>query len=102
MVRLVDYIVETDEDVQFGTCEICMHTGSLTTGTYVFEDDNKNILEIPAGEWYCGDYDDLYDVYNVPKLAYFIQCLEIDSLELLEKNMYDIHRLYRHLKEIVD
>lgn len=38
-VKLVDYKYEVEHDVEFGTCEICMSTGDLEYGVFVFEDD---------------------------------------------------------------
>lgn len=53
--KLIDIKQETEE-VEFGTCELCMWVGDLTTEHYVFEDENGKIITIEGGCWDWGDY----------------------------------------------
>lgn len=50
-VKLVDYKHEVEHDVEFGTCELCMSTGDLRYGVFVFEDESGERIEITNGEW---------------------------------------------------
>lgn len=54
--KLIDILSHHEDDVQFGTCELCFHTGSLDTETMVLEDENGKIYELELGYWSWGDY----------------------------------------------
>lgn len=98
MIKLVDYTSETKE-VTFGTCEVCMRTGTLTEEAYIFRNDNGEKLAIPVGHWSWGDYDIYYDVKNVIKFGDFIEKLELKTLKELQDNFPTIHQLYVDLYE---
>ena len=52
MTKLVDVYSEDYEDVQFGTCELCMYTADLTVDSYLFEDEETgDTLLIEGGYW---------------------------------------------------
>ena len=36
--KLID-IISSTEKVEFGTCDLCMYVGDLTTESYAFEDE---------------------------------------------------------------
>ena len=99
MVRLVNFKTEIEEDVEFGTCELCFSTGDLTRYFYIFEDNKGKQLSIESGQWSWGDYFEHYDVENVVQFGEFIGRLQIKDLESLESNFAYIHSLYRELEE---
>lgn len=99
MIRLVDFRTEGEENVQFGTCELCFSSGVLDREFYVFEDDNGEQLDIECGYWSWGYYTYEYEVENVVRFGDFINRLQIKDLESLESNFAYIHSLYKDLEE---
>ena len=43
--KLID-IISSTEKVEFGTCDLCMYVGDLTTESYVFEDEKGEKITI--------------------------------------------------------
>lgn len=56
--RLVDVINEVEENVQFGTCDLCFSFGSHHYDVVVVEDENDNEFKEEMGFWDYGDYID--------------------------------------------
>lgn len=78
--KLIDIETETEE-VEFGTCELCMGIGDLTTDHYVFEDENGIRITVEGGEWDWGDYSHYtYSDINVIDFAAYISTLDIDDI----------------------
>lgn len=68
-VRLLAFREDTEYDVTFGSCEICMHTGTAENPVYTFEftdteTGEKEVRDINGYEWDWGDYSTVY-IYNV-------------------------------------
>lgn len=72
MIKLIDIRIETEEDVQFGTCELCFSVGDLDVSYFVFQDDTGTQKEVEAGYWSWGDYIYLYYIENTPRFAEFL------------------------------
>lgn len=86
-VRLLDYN-EYSEDVTFGTCEICMHSGNADNPTFTFEFTDTDTGEKTASnvygyEWDFGDY---YTVY-ISNVARFGDWLENNTVTVDTKDM---------------
>lgn len=96
MVKLVDLRSETTSDVTFGTCEICMRTGSLYQEWFVFEDGDGNTYEIETGGWDWGDYDYYYEVENLADFCQFILDKQIPDFKTLEDQFSDLYYEYKH------
>ena len=94
MVKLVDLRSETTENVEFGTCEYCMSTGTLTQEWLVFEDAKGDIHEISTGGWEWGDYDCYYYIENLADFCQFISDKNIPSFEKLEEIFSEIYEEY--------
>ena len=67
-VRLLDYN-EYSQETTFGSCEICMYTGTAENPTFTFEFTDTDTGEKTASnvygyEWDWGDYHTV-DIYNV-------------------------------------
>ena len=80
--KLIDIYLRTEEDVEFGTCELCMYVGDLTTQNFVFQDEKGKTITLEGGEWDWGSY--YYFTYvdvNVIEFAEYISQLEIKDLE---------------------
>lgn len=99
MVRLVDFISEVEEDVEFGTCELCFRTSDLHREFFVFKDDEGRELEIETGGWSWGDYDIYYPIDNIPDFAHFINKKNILSLQWLEDNFDEMYYEYMEERE---
>ena len=81
--KLIDIYSNTEEDVEFGTCELCMYIGDLTTEHYVFEDEDGKRTTLEGGEWDWGSYSNYaYRNVNVIDFAEYIRTLDIENLEL--------------------
>ncbi len=81
--KLIDIYSNTEEDVEFGTCELCMYIGDLTTEHYVFEDEDGKRTTLEGGEWDWGSYSNYaYRNVNVIDFAEYISTLDIENLEL--------------------
>ena len=79
--KLIDIKQETEE-VEFGTCELCMYICDLTTEHYVFEDENGKIITIEGGCWNWGDYINYaYADINILDFAAYISTLDIKDIE---------------------
>lgn len=67
-VRLLDYN-EYSQETTFGTCEVCMRTGTAENPTFTFEftdtdTGEKTATNVYGYEWDWGDYHTV-DIYNV-------------------------------------
>ena len=79
--KLIDIETETEE-VTFGTCELCMSIGDLTTDHYVFEDENGVRITVEGGEWDWGNYYHYtYSDINIIDFAAYISTLDIDDID---------------------
>ena len=94
MIKLVDLRSETTFDVTFGTCELCMHTGTLNEEWFVFEDDKGNTCEIATGGWDWGDYYCYYEVENLADFCQFILDKKIPDFKTLEEQFSDLYYEY--------
>lgn len=93
-VKLVDYKYEVEHDVEFGTCELCISTGDLEYGVFVFEDDFGEHLEITNGEWSWGDWLDDYHIENIPRFADFFNKRKVEKLEDVEVSLMEAYNDY--------
>ena len=78
--KLID-ILSSTEKVEFGTCDLCMYIGDLTTESYVFEDEKGEKITIEGGVWNWGDYMRFtYVDVNVIDFAEYISGLDIKDI----------------------
>lgn len=90
-VKLVDIVTEVEENVSFGTCELCFSVGALHKDLLVFRDNSGEELTIEMGGWDWGDYVPMYRIDNVVHFASYINSLNIQTLEGLKENFYDYY-----------
>lgn len=86
-VRLLDYNAYSEE-ATFGTCEICMHTGTAENPTFTFEftdteTGEKDVRDVEGYMWDWGDYFTVY-IFNV---ALFGDWLEDNTVTVDTKDM---------------
>lgn len=86
-VRLLDYN-EYSQETTFGTCDICMYTGTATNPTFTFEftdteTGEKTVRDVRGYEWDWGDYSTV-DISNV---ALFGDWLEDNTVTVTTNNM---------------
>lgn len=93
-VRLIDIIRETEEDVEFGTCELCFSVGNLDTETLIFQDGKGKQLEYELGSWSWGDYIQNYYIDNIIDFANFINEKKIMSLDEIQINFDKLYDEY--------
>ena len=57
-IKLID--VETDEEeVEFGTCELCFSTGTVSNPVFVFKTESGKSFKVNGYEWSWGDYSEV-------------------------------------------
>ena len=91
--KLIDVEQVHEDDVQFGTCELCMLMGSLDYDVLKFEDENGKEYLISTGEWDWGDFIEYIHIDNYILFAEFIRDRDY-PVEQIDKwgrsNMIDI------------
>lgn len=96
-VRLLDYN-EYSEYTNFGTCELCMHTGTAENPTFTFEftdtdTGEKTVDDVKGYMWSWGDYFTA-SIYNVPLFGDWLE----DNTVTVTTNDMD----YGDLQELAD
>lgn len=86
-VRLLDYN-EYSEETTFGTCDLCMGTGTASNPTFTFEftdteTGEETVRDVEGYFWDWGDYFTV-DIYNV---ARFGDWLEDNTVTVTTKDM---------------
>lgn len=103
--KVVDYVSNVEE-VEFGTCELCFHTGYAEQGHLVIEDELGKKEDIPLYQW---DWGDCYEIYidNVVDFSHWLSqkneppLEEIDNLfSWLSNLVSDYHEEKRKSKLI--
>ena len=84
-VRLLDYN-EYSQETTFGTCEICMYTGTAENPTFTFEftdtdTGEETVSDVRGYMWDWGDYHTV-DIYNVITFGDWLEdnTVTVDSL----------------------
>lgn len=69
--KLIDVVGNVDEDVTFGTCELCMWVGNLHYNEFIVADENGNQYTYIDGYWSWGDWITIpyQDIHNVIQFA---------------------------------
>ena len=89
--KLVDVIREVEENVQFGTCDLCQYMGTLYYDVLVFEDENGIKFKEQNGAWDWGDWIENWYIDNYVDFAGFITDREYPEPEIDE---YGIGKFY--------
>lgn len=89
--KLVDVIREEEDNVMFGTCDLCEHMGTLYYDVLVFEDENGVKFEEENGAWSWGDYFEYWDIDNYVDFAGFIADREYPEPE---KDRYGVEKFH--------
>lgn len=77
-IKLINVETEYEDDVEFGTCELCMSIGSVDYPTFFFEKDNGEKFELQGWEWDWGDFDSIY-ISNIVKFNDYLSELNFDE-----------------------
>lgn len=78
-VKLIDVKRDVEEET-FGTCELCMSTGTAEYETFMFRDqDTGEEFSVDAWFWSWGD---LFNIHleNIPRFAAWIQEQDVDPI----------------------
>lgn len=98
MIKLVDVRKDTEEDVEFGTCDFCSYISDHTYETMIFEDDKtKERVEIECGEWNWGHYYTEYHIEDIIGFALFLDTKNIQTFEELNNNLHAFYDEYEEL-----
>lgn len=85
-IKILDIYDHTEDNVDFGTCELCFSTGSLTTEFIKVEYDSK-VYDLELGGWSWGDYIP-YMVPNIDNIVKFNDFLITQPVDI-KLNKYD-------------
>lgn len=74
---LTDYTTTEKDNVTFGTCELCMSTGTMTEQYFHFKDETGRVHIVEGFMW---DWGDLFEIYieNIPHFAEWVAHQDID------------------------
>lgn len=110
-LKLVDFITNTYE-TEFGTCDMCMHTGQATEETFVFKLGSGRIIEADNTFWDWGDHFTIIYIKNTADFAHWLsqQTFEGDepweitnSMLCALRDHYEDHvEMERHKNDPVD
>lgn len=64
--KLIDVRGEAEENVQFGTCELCMSIGDLHKEVFYFLGEEDNLVIVEDGFWSWGSY--MHHYYHLDEL----------------------------------
>ena len=90
--KLVEVLNKTEEDVEFGTCELCSYLGTHQYDILIFRDESGLEYEFEDGYWDWGDYTTRWYIDNYIKFANFIADREYEkdlSDETIDKMYHD-------------
>lgn len=99
-IKFID--LETkEEEVEFGTCEMCFSTGTVDNPVLNFkiieEDGSEDGISICGYEWSWGDYSEI-EVTNLVDFAAFLVPLEFDDTVIFDENwLWEIVDCYNAL-----
>ena len=71
--KLKDVENLVEENVEFGTCDLCSHFGTHYYDVLVFEDTDGKRYEVENGFWIWGDYMTTWDIDNYVAFADFVK-----------------------------
>ncbi len=71
--KLLDIENLVEENVEFGTCDLCSYLGTHYYDVLVFEDTNGKRYEVENGGWSWGDYFIKWDIDNYVAFADFVK-----------------------------
>jgi hypothetical protein len=100
--KLVDVDWETEENVEFGTCELCHRVGNLYYPVYTFEDETGKIHQFDGYAWDWGDAY-IYEIDNIFRFADWVRDIDwdFDKLEFDEfMNILDKWDEYLYIHEL--
>lgn len=91
--QLIDVIRKVEEDVQFGTCDLCEYMGTLHYDVLVFEDENGMKFKEENGAWSWGDWFEYWYIDNYVDFAGFIADREYPEPERDEYGVGQFHEI---------
>ena len=102
--QLIDVEQEVEENVEFGTCDLCSRMGTLSYDVLVFKDENGYIYKVDNGEWSWGDWLEHWFIDNYIKFADFIKDREYPEPDYYDDDdMMDfsdiVHEMYNDYQE---
>lgn len=100
-IKITNYRRDVVEDEQFGTCELCMHTGVAEyEEVEITPDDGSKPYWVPLYYWSWGDMFTIY-IDNLPRFSAWVAEQEIDEEETpidysdLQQLVYDYEEAFR-------
>ncbi|MEZ7740472.1 hypothetical protein O3794_02725 [Gemella sanguinis] len=95
--KVVDYVSDVQE-VEFGTCELCFHTGYAEQGYLILEDENENRYKLYLYEWDWGDCDEIY-ISNVVDFSHWLNQQDEAEFKEIEHPFWWLRDLVERYRE---
>lgn len=76
-LTLIDYRTHTEENISFGTCDLCMYTAIAEEQYFYFQDEAGAVHTVPGFEWDWGMLIDI-EIDNIPHFAGWVSNQEFD------------------------
>ena len=80
--KLIEVIRKAEEDVEFGSCDLCKTIATHYFDVLVFEDEEGYLYKAENGFWSWGDYIISWHIDNYVKFADFISDKDYPKVEL--------------------
>lgn len=93
--KLINVINKAEENVWFGTCELCEYMGTHHYDVLVFENEQGKQFEIENGYWCWGDYFVRWPIDNYVKFADFIQGRDYPCADLVTTMFEVVNQMWR-------
>lgn len=94
-VKLIDCQTETKVE-QFGTCDLCMHTGTARYRRFTFEDvATGKRFDVDAEMWSWGDFFQAGEIDNLARFAEWLLHNEVPDNDELRND-------YGWIRDVID
>ena len=100
--QLIDVKNKIEQEVMFGTCDLCQHVGTHYYDVLIFMDEEGEVYEVENGFWSWREYFILWDIDNYVKFAHYISGKDFDR-PTPEKSFEEIvSDMYTHYRDTVE
>lgn len=97
--KVIDYVSKIQE-VEFGTCELCFHTGYAEEGYLVIEDELNRQEKINLSEWEWGDCTEIY-IGNIIDFSSWLNQRDEPPFEEIDVIEEELNKIYSKTDDFI-